>query len=84
MDEKFELIKQALLEYMREYFDEMERAYSKTLQSKLALLEDSLQDATELSELKVAFEQWYFEHERGIDFEHDVMALWELAISRID
>ena len=72
-------VRNSVLGYLREMFREMEVDYMSTHQEKLSLLEDVFSNATDVSELRVAFERWYADHSEDLELEHDVDELWELA-----
>ncbi|NCO05236.1 MAG: hypothetical protein GW939_03765 [Candidatus Magasanikbacteria bacterium] len=83
-EEYFEQAKRAILEHIQEMFEEMEKEIAMSHQEKYALLEDLLENAAHEDELRVAFEQWYKDHEEDIDFEQSMDELWGQAIARIE
>ena len=72
-------MKKNILGYVERIFREMEENIAMSHQEKYALLEDSFEVASDVSELKIAFEQWYNDHLEEVDFEHDMNELWEQA-----
>lgn len=80
MDEQqYENVKEAVLAHIQSLFDEMEEEMATSHQEKYALLEDALENATDIDELRVAFEQWYADHAEAVSFEHDADELWAHA-----
>ena len=80
MDEdQYYVIKKSVLSHMQKLFEEMEMEMATSHQEKFALLEDVFENATDVGELKVAFEQWYADHTDEIEFDHDADELWEHA-----
>lgn len=84
MEEAHDQIKQLVLDYIRELFEEMEEDMAMSHQEKYTLLEDAFESAADASELRVAFEQWYSDHSEDIDFEHDLDELWNQATSQME
>lgn len=84
MDEKFEFTKDAVLTHIQNMFEEMESDMALSHQEKYALLEDSLEQATDTDELRVAFDQWYAEHAEDLDFELEADELWMQAVANDD
>lgn len=82
MEEKYELMKTSLLEHMREILEEIEEGIARTHEEKFALLEDSLESASDIDELKVAFDQWYKDQVDELDLEYDIDDLWDGAMGR--
>lgn len=79
-DEQHELIKESLLAHIQTIFEEMEEGMAMSHQEKYTLLEDSLENATDVAELRVAFEQWYADHADEIEFEQEADELWHHAM----
>lgn len=79
-----EVIKDALLEYVQERLEEIERDLAMSHQEKYAHLEDVLESSVDEEEVKVAFEQWYREHEHDLDLSETPEDLWEQAISHLE
>lgn len=79
-EEKYKEIKNALLEHIQAMLQEMEEELAFSHQEKYALLEDSLNSATDQDELRVAFEQWYNEHSGDIGWDFESAELWNQAV----
>ena len=79
----YEEIKDAVLTHIQALFQEMENEVAISHQEKYALLEDAFENATDVDELRVAFEQWYCEHAEEVEFEHEVDELWDHAVGRL-
>lgn len=77
---EFDSVKQAVLAHVDSLFQEMEEEMAMSHQEKYALLEDAFENASDVDELRVAFEQWYADHADEIDFEHEADELWEQAV----
>lgn len=85
MDEqRYHLVKQSVLMHIRDVFAEMEEGMVTSHQSTYALLEDLFENATDVDELRVAFEQWYSDHAEDLEFEHEVDELWSQAIMAVE
>lgn len=82
-EQQYESVKSAILEYVQGLFSEMEQEMAISHQEKYALLEDALGNATDVGELKVAFEQWYAEHSANLEFEHEVDDMWSQAVAAL-
>lgn len=80
-EDKFDSIKIALLEQVRDLFEEIESDIARSHEEKYALLEDSLEDATDIDELRVAFEQWYADHGSEMDLDCGMDEIWEVAVN---
>lgn len=80
MNDTFPKIKNALLSYVTSTFEEMEESAALRHQERFALLEDSFESATDVDELRVAFEQWHSDHSEDLELEEDVDEMWEAAI----
>lgn len=76
----FEFTKQAVLEHIQSLFDEMEHEMAISHQEKYTLLEDAFEQASDVDELRVAFEQWFSDHADEISFEFEVDELWDQAV----
>ncbi|HYE59623.1 MAG TPA: hypothetical protein VEA18_00360 [Candidatus Kapabacteria bacterium] len=83
-EERFEVVKDGILGYVRDLFEEMEEEMLMQHQEKLALLEDSFENATDMDELRVAFEQWYNAHAEDLQFEQEMEELWLQAMGEIE
>lgn len=80
-EDKFDSIKISLLEQIRDLFEEIESDVARSHEEKYALLEDSLEDATDIDELRVAFEQWYTDHGSEVDLGYDLDEIWDAAVN---
>lgn len=80
-EDKFDSIKISLLDQVRELFEEIEEGVARSNEEKYALLEDSLDDAADIDELRVALEQWYNDHGSEIDLGYEVDELWDAAVN---
>lgn len=78
-EDQFETTKSALLGHMRTVFEEISAEVARTHEEKYALLEDAVNNATDLDELRVAFEQWYADHAADIELEYEADELWDVA-----
>jgi hypothetical protein len=77
----YDATKQAVLAHIDAIFKEMEEGMALSHQEKYALLEDAFQNATDLDELRVAFDQWYADHADDIAFDLESDELWDQAIA---
>ena len=82
-EQQYESVKSAVLEYVQGLFSEMEQEMAMSHQEKYALLEDALHNATDVSELKVAFEQWYTEHSADLELEQELDDMWSQAVAAV-
>lgn len=80
-DFNFDDAKQAVLRYIEDIFAEREHEIAVSHQEKFAMLEDVLDNAVDVSELRVAFEQWHAEHADDIDLEDDAGTIWDQALA---
>ena len=80
-EEQFEDLKESLLEHMRGMFEEIEAELARSHEEKFALLEDAVSNATDLDELRVAFEKWYSEHAEDLAFEYEADEIWDAAVN---
>lgn len=80
-EEHFDIVKDALLAHMRGLFEELEEEVALSHEEKYALLEDSLENASDVDELRVAFEQWHSDHAREIDLQYEVDEIWDAALN---
>lgn len=83
-EERFEKAKEGILDFVQSMFEEMEEEMAMSHQEKYALLEDAFENATDMDELRVAFEQWYNDHSADLDFEHELEELWEMAVAHAE
>lgn len=80
-EEYFYTMKDAVLTHIQSVFEEAEQAMAMQHQEKYALLEDNCENAVDLDELRVAFEQWYRDHADDLNLEHTLDELWDGAVS---
>lgn len=80
MKDSFPKVKSALLDHVHSVFEEMEQTAALRHQESFALLEDSFESATDVDELRVAFEQWHSDHAEDLELEQDVDEMWDAAI----
>ncbi len=79
--EHYEDVKEAILAHIQNLFQKMEENIAVSHQEKYALLEDVFENASDVDELRVAFEQWHAEHAEDIGLSKDVDGLWEQALA---
>lgn len=84
MEYEYDEAKSAILEHIKELFEELEGEMAMSHQEKYALLEDILENASDTGELKVAFEQWCAEHIASLDLDEDSDDLWDQALARLE
>ncbi len=77
----YDATKEAVLTHIQSVFEEMEEEMAMSHQEKYALLEDAFENATDIDELHVAFEQWYSDHADEIGFEMEADEIWDQAIA---
>jgi hypothetical protein len=82
--ESFHTVREAVLGHMQDLFADMEEALAMAHQEKLALLEDAFHNAVDADELRVAFEQWYYDHAEDLEVEQSVDELWDMALGNIE
>lgn len=80
-EEHFESVKGSLLDHMRSLFEELEEEIARSHEEKYAILEDSLHNASDIDELRVAFEQWYSDYAQEIDLGYEVDEIWDTAVN---
>lgn len=80
MNDTFNKVKNALLSYVQSTFEEMEESAALRHQERFALLEDSFESATDVDELRVAFEHWHSDHSEDLELEQDVDEMWDGAL----
>ncbi|MBI2990268.1 MAG: hypothetical protein HYY51_03735 [Candidatus Magasanikbacteria bacterium] len=73
-------VKQALLKHVREIFEEIESELARSHEERYALLEDSLENASDGEELRVAFEQWYADHAEDMSLDYGLEEIWDNAV----
>lgn len=79
-EELFDTTKEGVLAHIEALFQEMEEDMAVSHQEKYAMLEDAFDQATDVDELRVAFEQWYAEHSDELNLELEPDELWDVAI----
>ena len=84
MEYGYEEAKQALLDHISEIFEEIEEEMAMSHQEKYALLEDLLENSSDVDELKVAFDQWYSDHAEDLNLEEEPEDLWDQALARLE
>ena len=82
--DQYTLVKNAILSHIRETFEEIEDGLARSHEEKYALLEDALENASDVPELKVAFEQWFTDHVEELEFEYELEEMWMQAIARVE
>jgi len=82
-EERHVALKQALLDHMREMFQEIEADLARSHEERYAMLEDMLENASDLDELRVAFEQWYADHAEELELEYEFPEVWDQAVDRL-
>ena len=78
--ERYEDVKEAILAHIQNLFQEMEENMAISHQEKYALLEDAFENASDVNELRVAFEQWYVDHIDDIGLGAGPEELWDKAL----
>lgn len=78
--EHYEDVKEAILAHIQNLFQEMEENMAMSHQEKYALLEDAFENASDVNELRVAFEQWHVDHAEDIGLDASVEELWNRAL----
>lgn len=76
-------LKQALLEHVRDIFQEIEADVARSHEERFAMLEDVLENASDGVELRVAFEQWYADHAQELELEYQLEEMWDHAVHSI-
>ncbi len=83
-DFQYDTVKTAILDHVRETFEEIEDGLARSHEEKYALLEDALENASDVDELKVAFEQWFADHSDELQLEYELDEMWAHAIARVE
>lgn len=83
-EDYFENTKDAVLGYVQTMFEEMEEEMAVSHQEKYALLEDAFENATDMDELRVAFEQWYNDHVEELGLEQELADMWAQARAHVE
>mgnify|MGYP007123665857 CR=1 FL=1 len=79
-EDNYDDVKESVLSHIQSLFHELEEDMAMSHQEKYTLLEDIFENASDVDELKVAFEQWYAEHVGDLDLEYKVDELWDQAL----
>jgi len=77
-------MKGAILGHVESVFGDIEEMIAIKHQEKFALLEDACENATDVDELRVAFEKWFAEHVEDLELDQSSHDLWEDALSNIE
>ncbi len=80
MSHEFEKARTDVLSHVETLLEEIEQEIALSHQEKFALLEDSFASASDVDELRVAFDQWYSEHSEDIGFDHTSAEMWDHAL----
>ncbi|OIO19090.1 MAG: hypothetical protein CO029_04495 [Candidatus Magasanikbacteria bacterium CG_4_9_14_0_2_um_filter_41_10] len=80
MSVEFEKAKTDVLGHIEALLEEIEQEIALSHQEKYALLEDAFGSASDVDELRVAFDQWFMEHSEDIGFDHTVDEIWDHAL----
>jgi len=80
LEDQYYVVRDAILNHIREVFEELEAEIARSHEEKYAMLEDSLNNASDTSELQVAFSQWYNDHADDLEFDYDINELWQNAL----
>ncbi|MFA7315142.1 MAG: hypothetical protein WC025_04440 [Candidatus Magasanikbacteria bacterium] len=83
-DENYLLVKVALLNNVREIFEEIESELARFHEEKFAMLEDALEGASDTEELQVAFSQWFNDHADDLDLGYELEEIWNNALDDLD
>jgi len=83
-EENHGIVKQAILDHVREIFAEIEADLARSHEERYAMLEDVLENASDTSELRVAFEQWYADHAEDLEMEYELEEMWDQALHRVE
>ena len=86
MDEdfKFDKTKSSVLSHVQTLFHELEEDMAMSHQEKYTLLEDAFENAADVDELRVAYEQWFAEHAEALDIGQDLDELWGYAMTKTE
>ena len=80
MSVEFEKAKTDVLGHIESLLEEIEQEIALSHQEKYELLEDAFGSASDVDELRVAFDQWFMEHSDDIGFDHDADEIWDHAL----
>jgi hypothetical protein len=81
-EDHFMTTKQLVLRHIEQLFEEIEQEMALSHQEKYALLEDAFENASDVDELRVAFDQWYIDHADDLGLDDESEELWDHAVSR--
>lgn len=79
-EKNYEDTKELVLAHIQSLFQEMEEEMALSHQEKYTLLEDMFENASDVDELRVAFDQWYADHAEDLCLEYDADELWDHAL----
>ena len=80
----FSQMKDAILAHVDSVFHEIEDALALQHQEKYTLLEDACENATDVEELHVAFQQWFAEHVDELQLEQTSGELWDGIMAHLE
>lgn len=83
-EENYDEVKDSVLAHIQIVFQELEQEMAMSHQEKYALLEDAFQNAADVNELRVAFEQWFSDQAENLGLEHGIDDLWDHALNKTD
>ena len=83
-DFQYDTVKTAILDHVREMFEEIEDGLARSHEEKYALLEDALENASDVDDLQVAFEQWFADHSEELQLEYELDEMWAHAVARVE
>lgn len=81
VDDPFSKTKKSVLGHIEKLFEEIEQEMAISHQEKYALLEDAFENASDVDELRVAFDQWFSDHADDLGFEEELDELWDQAVA---
>jgi hypothetical protein len=81
VDDPFVKTKKSVLGHVEKLFAEIEQEMAISHQEKYALLEDAFENASDVDELRVAFDQWFSDHSEDLGFEEELDELWDQAVA---
>ena len=83
-EEQFYRVKNAVLAHVQTTFEEIEESMAMMHQEKYSLLEDACENANDVDELRIAFEQWHRDHSEELVLEESVDDLWDGALALME
>ena len=83
-EDQFIQTKQTVLKHIQNLFEEIEQEMAMSHQEKYALLEDLFENASDVDELKVAFDQWHSDHSEDLLLEQSADEIWDQALGSDD